>query len=150
EGKARFDGATFPLNVRVAGLGGRVYVDLADDAWCAVEIDAGGWRVVGAPPVRFRRAKGMLPLPAPEPGGSVADLRALVNVSDEDWPLLLAWLVAALRPSGPFPVLKLLGEQGSAKTTLARVLRALVDPNSAPVRSAPRSDRDLMIAANNA
>jgi hypothetical protein len=150
EGRARFDGATFALNVRVAGGGGRVYLDLADDEWRAVRVDGKGWRVVDDPPVRFRRAKGMRPLPEPEPGGSVADLRALVNVSDEDWPLLLAWLVAALRPSGPFPLLKLLGEQGSAKTTAARVLRALVDPNVAPVRSAPRSDRDLMIAANNA
>jgi hypothetical protein len=149
EGRARFDGATYPLYVRVAGHEGRAYLDLADGEWRAVRVDGKGWRVVGAPPVRFRRPKGMLPLPAPEPGGSAADLRAFLNVGEEHWPLVLAWLVAALRPSGPFPVLKLLGEQGSAKTTAARVLRALVDPNSAPVRSAPRSDRDLMIAANN-
>ena len=68
---------------------------------------------------------------------------------DEDWPLLVAWLLAAMRPTGPFPVLALYGEQGSAKSTTARLLRMLVDPNSAPLRCEPREPRDLMIAANN-
>ena len=41
------------------------------------------------------------------------------------------------------------GEQGSAKTILSKLLRALVDPNVAPVRALPRDERELMIAANN-
>jgi len=41
------------------------------------------------------------------------------------------------------------GEQGSAKTLLTKMLRALIDPNVAPVRAAPREERDLFIAANN-
>jgi hypothetical protein len=45
--------------------------------------------------------------------------------------------------------LALSGEQGSAKTALTKMLRALVDPNLAPVRAAPREERDLFIAANN-
>ncbi|MDP9476410.1 MAG: DNA polymerase, partial [Actinomycetota bacterium] len=65
------------------------------------------------------------------------------------WRLLLAWLVQAFRPSGPYPILILQGEQGSAKTTLARILKAIVDPSTAPVRSAPRGEHDLVIAANN-
>jgi hypothetical protein len=76
-------------------------------------------------------------------------LQEWVNVADDDWPLLVAWLVAALRPRGPFPVLPLAGEQGSAKSTTERVLRELVDPNVAPLRSEPRNGRDLAIAANN-
>ena len=75
--------------------------------------------------------------------------RDYVNVADEDWPILVAWLVAALRPQGPFPVLALHGEQGSAKSTTVRVLRELIDPNVAPLRSEPRNGRDLAIAANN-
>jgi hypothetical protein len=41
------------------------------------------------------------------------------------------------------------GEQGSAKTVLSKILRALVDPNAAPVRTMPREERDLFIAASN-
>src|SRR5215813_12492424 len=49
-----------------------------------------------------------------------------------------------------YPLLAISGEQGSAKTVLSKLLRALVDPNAAPVRALPREERELMIAANNA
>ena len=58
-------------------------------------------------------------------------------------------LVAALNSLGPFPVLVLQGEAGSAKSTAVRVLRELVDPNTTPLRAEPREIRDLMIAARN-
>jgi hypothetical protein len=77
-------------------------------------------------------------------------LRRFVNVrSEEDWKLLVAWLIQAFRPTGPYPILILQGEQGSAKTTTARILRAITDPSSTPVRTVPRGEHDLMIAANN-
>ena len=59
--------------------------------------------------------------------------------------LIVAWLLMALRPSGPYAVLVIQGQQGSAKSTLSRVLKALVDPVKAPVRSLPGSLRDLAI-----
>jgi len=74
-------------------------------------------------PIRFRRAPGMLPLPEPCAGGSVGDLRSFLNVrSDDDFELALAWLLAAMRDRGPYPVLALMGEQGSAKTSFATIL----------------------------
>jgi hypothetical protein len=149
EGKAVFDGSSHPVAVRLAGHDGDLYLDLCDPDWRVVTVGPDGWRVVGSAPVTFRRAKAMLPLPAPVKGGSIADLRPFVNVANKDWPLLLGWLVAALRPTGPYPVLCLHGEQGSAKSTLARICRSLIDPNTAPVRAEPRDARDLAIAANN-
>jgi DNA polymerase I-like protein with 3'-5' exonuclease and polymerase domains len=150
EGRALFDGAEIAVHTRLAGHEGKIYLDLADAAWRAVEIDAAGWRVVAAPPVRFRRPAGLLPLPEPTRGGSLDELRRLVNVpSDDAWRLLVAWLLAALRPSGPYPVLALLGEAGTAKSSTGRWLRQLVDPSETPLRSEPREDRDLMVAATN-
>lgn len=63
--------------------------------------------------------------------------------------LIAAWLLSALGPPGPYPALVLVGEQGTAKSMAARLLRSLVDPNSAPLRSLPREERDLFVAANN-
>jgi hypothetical protein len=155
EGKAVFAGAEHPVYVRVAEHQGRIYLDLADDAWRAVEVDALGWRVVEAPPVRFRRPKGLLALPEPVRGGRLDELRPFLNLAGGDagdardaaWYLLAGWLTSALRPGRPYPLLVLNGEQGTAKSTLGRLLRSLIDPSVAPLRSEPREVRDLMIAA---
>jgi hypothetical protein len=56
---------------------------------------------------------------------------------------------APLALGRPYPPLVISGEQGSAKTVLAKILKALVDPNAAPTRALPREDRELFIAANN-
>jgi hypothetical protein len=151
EAKAQFEGVKRPVFTRIAWHDGAIYLDLANETWEVVEITPAGWHIVVDPPVRFRRTPGMQPLPRPEPGGSVHDLRPFVNVADEEsFRLMLAWLVAALRPTGPYPILVLQGEQGSAKSTTTRVLRALIDPSTIPLRSLPREERDFMIAAKNA
>ena len=77
-------------------------------------------------------------------------LRSFLNVrSDADFVLVIAWTLACLRNRGPYPVMVLSGEQGSAKSTFSAILRALLDPNTAPLRALPREDRDLFIAASN-
>ncbi len=150
EARAHFDAPVREVHIRVGGLDGRLYLDLTDDQWRAVEIDATGWRIIGEPPVRFRRTSGMKPISPPVEGGKIDALRAFLNVKDDaDFVLVVAWALAALRNCGPYPVLALSGEQGSAKSTFSTVLRALVDPNTSPLRALPHSDRDLFIAANN-
>src|SRR5262249_55588755 len=115
-----------------------------------VQMTATGWRIISNPPVRFRRAKGMLPLPAPVSGGDLDALRMFVNIgTDADWHLFVAWLLASFRPEGPYPLLVLHGEQGSAKSTTARIARMILDPNVTPLRADPRDARDVMIAATN-
>lgn len=148
---ARFDGKTRKVHLRIAEHDGAIYVDLADDTWRIVKVSPENWQIISAETaeVRFRRSKGMLPLPEPTRGSSIESLRDFVNVGDAQWPLFLAALVACFRPDHPFPVLALHGEQGSAKTTTARILRALIDPNQAALRSQPKDERDLMIAAKN-
>jgi hypothetical protein len=124
EAKAQFDGPQRPVFIRVGGLDDRLYLDLGDETWRAVEIDVSGWRVIDNPPVRFRRAAGMQALPMPVPGGSVAALRSFLNVrSDADFVLVVAWALACLRDRGPYPVIALSGEQGSAKSTFSAILR---------------------------
>src|SRR5213078_948122 len=91
--------------------------------------------VVASPPVRFRRAAGMLPLPVPVKGGSIDGLAPFLNLPGRnEFVLVVAWLLAALRHGGPYPLLAVSGEQGSTKTVLSKILRALIDPNAAPVR----------------
>src|SRR5215467_3769268 len=151
EASAQFDGPERLVHLRVAEHEGALYLDLADDHWQAVEVTAAGWHIIPTPPVRFRRSPGLLALPVPQRGGSIMALQSLLNLdSYDDFILVIAWLLAALRPAGPYPLLALAGEQGSAKTVTCKLLKALIDPGIAPVRALPRDERELMIAANNA
>ena len=148
EARAQFDGPERTVHIRTAEHAGHLYFDLADEHWRAVDIGPDGWRVIESPPVRFRRPPGLLPLPLPERGGSIEALNSFLNLpSRNDFVLIIAWLLAALRSRGPYPPLAISGEQGSAKTVLSKLLKALIDPNAAPVRSLSRKERELMIAA---
>lgn len=135
--------------VRIARGKDRIYVDLGGPDWSVVEITPAGWSITHVAPVRFRRTAGILPLATPIIGGNLMDLRDFVNVSDRSFVLLVGWIIGALNGRGPYPVLVCSGEQGSAKSTLSRVVKALIDPTKAALRSEPRDERDLMIAACN-
>ena len=133
---------------RVGEADGRIYLDLCDSEWRAVEIDASGFRLVETPACRFRRDVGSLPLPAPTADGSIDALRPFLNVANDDaFIIAVAWLLGALRPSGPYPLLNVSGEQGSAKSTLAALLQELIDPNVAALRNVPRDEREAFISA---
>ena len=151
EGLAIFDGPEEMVFVRSGEYEGKVVLDLCDEQWRVVVIGKEGWEVATESPIRFRRTRGMLALPAPVPGGSINDLRPFINVpTDNDFILVCAFILGCFNPRGPFIILLVNGEPGSAKSTLCRVLRALIDPNKAPLRSEPKDNRDLAIAANNA
>ena len=149
EAQSLFQGDKHMVHVRVGEHEGKVYLDLCNESWQVVEISPDGWQILDESPVRFRRSRGMLPLPTPQRGGSIDQLREFLNVNDDTWRLIVAWLIAALRPRGPYPALALFAEQGSGKSTTGRLVRDLIDPNAAPLRAEPRDARDLMIGANN-
>ena len=136
--------------VRIAPDGYAIYLDLGRPDWKVVRIEPGSWTVTDECPVKFVRPPGMLPIEIPDPDGDIRELRPYINAADENtWILIVAWLINAVRPDYSQPILVVTGEQGSAKTTLCRVLRRILDPNVAEMRSAPRELRDLAIAARN-
>ena len=157
-GLAFFGECINKVHMRYAEGGGKIYLDLANEQWEVVEIDAQGWRVISDSPVKFVRTPGMRSLPTPVPGGSIDELRPFVNLriendkgepDDRDWKLFVAWMVAGTRSSGPYPILAFCGEYGSGKSTNVRVLRQLLDPAEPAHRAPPKDERDLMVSAHN-
>ena len=152
ETMAIYDGPEAAVHVRLAERDKIIWLDLADESWRAVRITPDGWQVYQDKiPVKFIRPKGMQPLPEPVRAGSINLLRKFLNVRGDggDYVLLVSWIMACLKPSGPYPILCVSGEQGSAKSSACRLLRNLIDPNGASLRSSPREERDLVIAASN-
>jgi putative DNA primase/helicase len=137
--------------VRVAAVDDKVYLDLANEAWTVVEIDAAGWRVITRSPVYFVRPRGLRALPDPQPCNGIhgiAKLQALVNLRGDDFIIYVSWIVACLQGLGSYPILMLSGEHGTAKTSAVRIAVDLVDPGKITVSGPPRSEEDLAIAAS--
>lgn len=135
-------------------LGETIWLDLGSADWSLVKITRNGWEIVAAADVPLVRADAMRALPVPDRaagGAALNDLRRLLNLGDkqtDDFMLIVCWLLGCLWPTGPYPILAIDGEQGSGKSTLSRLLRGLVDPNKAALRAPPRTESDLIVAAN--
>ena len=114
-----------------------------------VKVTADGWDVITNPPVIFTRGRGVLPLPTPEPGGDIELLKEFVNVPAEEFPLLIGFLLGALNPRPPYPILAIYGEHGSGKSTLARVIKELIDPAKPALRTSPDDAKSAIAAARN-
>ncbi|TNJ64539.1 hypothetical protein FE784_19875 [Paenibacillus hemerocallicola] len=149
EARASMAGPQEDVYIRVAGDFRTIYIDLANESGEVVEITAAGWRVVQEAKARFHKTQGMLPLPTPQRGGTINELRPFVNVTEEEWPLLVAYIIGCYHPKGPYPLLILQGGQGSAKSTQTKVIQSLVDPTTAVLMSLPRSEKQLAITAKN-
>ena len=120
-------------HLRVAHAGGAVFIDLGNAEGHVVRIDRSGWSVDPTAPVVFRRTEVGQAMPVPTRGGDLDSLWTLCNIDPADQPLVLAWLLATFMPDAACPILVLVGEQGSAKSTSARVLASIVDPCMPPV-----------------
>jgi hypothetical protein len=149
EGMAQ-DMPTEPVALRVAMVENNAVVDLGDETGHVVIITSDGWRVQTASPMLFRRTALTASLPEPvaaEPK-DLLELRKLLNVDDETWPMVVGWMVAAMIANIPHPILLLGGEQGTGKSSAARLLLGLVDPSPAPLRSEPREMEQWAVAAS--
>lgn len=133
------------LHLRTAPIPDGICLDLGGRTRRAVTITPDGFAITDAPPALFRSSSGALVEPAA--AGDLALLRRHLNVSDVHFQLIVAWLTFSMGPAGPYPVLALSGEQGSAKTTTAAVLRYLLDGRRAGGRALPTSKQNLDVAA---
>ena len=119
EARAVNEGPQYECFNRTGAADGKMYLDLGDATWRAVEITATGWAVIEKAPIKLLRSKSMRALPAPEAGCLIEELRRFVNVkSEDDFLLAIAWLIAALRHRGPFPILVVSGDAGSGKSAV--------------------------------
>ncbi len=128
-------------------LGDAVVVDMGTETGQAIVITADGWRIEAKSPVVFRRSTLLHPLVEPVRGGSLEALRALINLTEDDYRLAIGWVVAAFFLDIPHPILFVQGEQGTAKSTLVRTLLALCDPQPAADRETPAGSREWAIFA---
>lgn len=147
--RAKYEGQQRAVHRRVGGDFERLFIDLGDASWRVVTISGDGtWDVLDRSPVPFVRDNGMQALPIPQRGGSIEDMRPLVNAPDDEaWALLRGALLAAFHPFGPYFVTPITGGAGSGKTWAASCFARLVDPFTAQFLGGTASPSDVIVAA---
>jgi len=146
EGYALDSGVQTPASFRVARERGAIFLDLGRPDWSAIQVTRQSVMMVRNPGMFRPSGQHALPIPGTGPGRGVEDLRRLVNVKREDFVLVVGFLLGVIS-GGPCPVLIVTGGEDSAKTTLCRVLKRLIDPDAKDLRTPPRNVEDLMVGA---
>jgi energy-coupling factor transporter ATP-binding protein EcfA2 len=96
---------------------------------------------------RFWEPQAAKALPDPDLSGTLDDVGDALDLEGDALLVATGWLMAALLPGGPYPVLAVYGPQGSGKSTRCRQITRLIDPSKLLLRTQPRKEDDLIVAA---
>jgi len=145
ESKALFEGLRHEIFNRVAQYDDAIFYDLCNEKWQAVKITKDGWDIVDNPPILFKRYAHQKSQVLPSENGNLNLLLPFLNFKDEDdKALFLVWLTSCFLPHIPHPIPILYGPQGSAKSTLFKLAKEIVDPSITPLLSMPKDFNELV------
>ena len=144
-------GDTLDPKLRINGDMHDIWIDMCSAGGNVIHVTRDGWTIENCAPCKFLRGRGGLPLPVPDGGDDLFELLSpfIHTRTSDDLLLIVSWLIGTLNPKGPYPVLIVTGEQGSAKSTTMKVLQELIDPHTKGLRSPFKSERDLAAAVWN-
>jgi hypothetical protein len=134
---------------RIARSANCIYIDLGNERWNVVRIDATGRKLLSfTNRAVFRRSRTTGSLPSPAKTGDIRLLSQLINLADEsDLILLAGTLIGLLQPNVPKPVIAFFGPEGSAKSSACCVVKALIDPETVALPRQPNKEDQVYVAA---
>jgi energy-coupling factor transporter ATP-binding protein EcfA2 len=148
--KAKRDNQRQDIGYRVAQDSvDNIYVDLMNTKREIIKINASGWSSVDNCPIHFSRPNESKAIATPDGSENLELLRNFINLDDDDYKLLLVWLVFSFFLKFDIPPLYLLGTAGSGKSTLLSFIHHLIDPRQDIHKSIPDNERDLAVIAKN-
>lgn len=130
--KALYESSQHALQHRVYQSGEcEFYYDLCNDAGEAVKITKDGWTIESGEKIQFLFKRGAATeQPRPVKGGNLRQFLDFVNLKDEDEQMLfLCTLPVRMIRDIDQPIVYIYGPAGSAKTTLLKLTKDLLDPS---------------------
>lgn len=154
-GHAEMEGRQAFVWNRVAPIEGGVEIDVGDPEHTRIRVTARGVETVDSgSPTLFWRPPVMQPMVMPAATGDIKLLERYMNVSDQDFWLIVGWITYTLATpktdNAKFVILVINGDQGSGKSSLSLLLLRLIDPSAVGVQIFPEKQKDLGVAAANA
>lgn len=128
------------------------FIDMCNDKNEVVAISTTGWHITSSPPIYFRRFYTQRPLTRPTKNGNFLNITKYMNIEhEEDKILTLTTMCSFVFANVARPILGLVGDAGSAKSTTARIFRMLLDPVNPLENNIPFKINDFnLVIYNNA
>lgn len=120
-----------------------LWVDMGEGRFALINAD--GWQILTSTSYKFLPIPGARTLPDPDPTGDINKLKEFLTITDEkDFIMVVGWLVGSYLCKDQYPILQVNGPYGSAKSTLSKFVRGLIDPNTRILESPPDNKRDFV------
>jgi len=133
------------INRRVAGsLRDRIVYFLADDMRRSIIIQSDGWKPMLKTKTKFIKADADLPQVEPIGGGDcLVLLKPYINLPENDFKLLVICLIQFFSRQSSHYAMVISSAKGTGKSTLTKLIRALVDPSCSDASLTPNNDAEL-------
>lgn len=134
---------------RVAPIEDGIEIDCGDANHTRIRVTAGKVEIIKhGSQVFFERTGSMEAMVMPAERGDLNRLRAYVNFDPVQFQLFIAWLSYTLAhpkiSSTKYQHLVLMGDQGTGKSLIARLIIALIDPSRVGLQAFPKQEKDLV------
>lgn len=147
--KAKYEAESIQTFQRIGMCNGYIYYDLSNDKGEILQISTDNIKVLRKESnFAFLRTSHMREQVLPNLEADIDciyRLKKYINVTGDNLKLLLIYVASLFIPDIPHPILVLTGSQGSAKSTLTRIIKRIVDPSGIGVATLPKSKREMSI-----
>ncbi len=132
--------------------GNGIWIDMAAKNWRAIHITSEGWKIIDEPPLLFKRHAHQNPLPIPtkvsdtELTNTINKLVELINLPNDknDKIMFLTSCFSFFVPKIAHPIIHISGCHGSAKSTLFKILKEIIDPSKHETLTVARNKEGLI------
>jgi len=138
---------------RIAMVGDAIYYDLVTPDWKAVKITKDSVNVIELDescPV-FTRTQNQKEQVMPKFGlqNALEDFTALLRISQKNKQMFMVHLVSMFIEPYPIPIMSIVGEHGTIKSTISKSVKQIVDPSGAKTISLSNNSENLVLSLHN-
>lgn len=142
-----------PIYNRIAMTRDAIYYDLATTDWKFVKITKDVVEIIDyneSMPIFVRKQQQKEQMkPLFDNKDALDELAKLLRIQDKDRQIFKVHLVSMYLEAYPIPLMVILGEHGSIKTTIAKSVKRIIDPSGENISSLPTKIEDLVLHFTN-
>lgn len=138
---------------RIAMTEDAIYYDLSSPDWKAIKITKDAVNTIKldeSTPIFVRKqSQSAQVTPVFEDSDTIEDLSNLLRIPQKDKQIFKVHMVSMFLEGFPIPIMSIVGEHGSIKSTISKSVKQIVDPSEAKTISLSTSTENLVLSIHN-